>query len=186
MNISWVLADAATIDPTQELEILKHVGPVWGSWRTWRAYLTDNVICHDLARADELLRREFQRSCNLYIPESIYTGLARPDGVQVYQGDFVHDVIRKEEIVAMHLSASTSDIVLLIGFDWSTHEKNSNRLTEHQAQHYLGLTAQVIRDNPGTQWVLIDHVAELHANFSNLENLSTDTMSAVLSLIANQ
>ena len=119
MNISWVLADGIDLDPPQELEPLKQAGPFWGSWRTWRAYQTDNVICHDQARVDELLKRAFQAACNFYIPNSVYVALNQPLGVQVYQGDFVHEVEHQEEIVAMHLAASRSDIVLLLGFEWS-------------------------------------------------------------------
>ena len=184
MNISWVLADTAVLDPTQELEPLKHVGAFWGSWRTWRAYQTDNVICHDLAKADELLKRAFQAACNFYIPNSAYVALNRPLGVQIYEGDFVHDVVCREEIVAMHLASSTSDIVLLVGFDFTEKDKNPDRLQEHQAQHHRGLALQVIRDNPNTQWVLIDHPGDLHPVLRDLPNLTQDTIDGVLGLLA--
>ena len=58
MNISWVLADDAEIDPTQNIEDLKRLGPIWGSWRGWRAYQTDNVICHDQTKANELPKKK--------------------------------------------------------------------------------------------------------------------------------
>lgn len=183
MNISWVLADSAVLDPTQELEPLKQVGAFWGSWRTWRAYQTDNVICHDLAKADELLRRAFQVTCNFYIPNSAYVALNRPLGVQVYEGDFVHDLDRREEIVAMHLASSTSDIVLLIGFDFAERPKNPDRLQEHQAQHYRGLVTQVIQDRADVQWVLIDHPGQIHPAMRQLTNLTQDTISGVLGLL---
>jgi hypothetical protein len=185
LNISWVLADSAVLDPTQPLEPLKHIGAFWGSWRTWRAYQTDNVICHDLTRADELLKRDFQQRCNFYIPNSIYSVLNRPTQIKIYQGDFVHDVVRKEEIVAMHLAASTSDIILLVGFDLAAKEKNPDRLQEHQAQHYLGLVTQVIRDNDQVQWVLIDHDRDLDENLIGLANLTKDTMHSVLDLLSD-
>jgi hypothetical protein len=183
MNISWVVSDSAVLDPVQELEPLKQIGSFWGSWRTWRAWQTDNVICHDQARADELLKRAFQAACNFYIPNSAYVALNRPLGVQVYQGDFVHDLDRKEEIVAMHLAASTSDIVLLVGFDFAQQPKNSDRSQDHQAQHHCGLALQVIRDNADTQWVLIDHPGKPHPGTANLPNLTQDTMSGVLELL---
>ena len=174
MNISWVLADAAVLDPTQELEPLKQAGAFWGSWRTWRAWQTDNVICHDQARADELLKRAFQAACNFYIPNSVYVAMGQPKGVQVYEGDFVHEVVRREEIVAMHLAASTSDIVLLVGFDFTE---------QHQEHHYRGLTTQAIRDNVNVQWVLVDHPGQPYPNLANLPNLTQDTMSGVLKLL---
>jgi len=184
MNISWVLADATALDPTQDLETLKHIGAFWGSWRTWRAYQTDNVICHDLGKADELLKRAFQAACNMYIPNSIYTALNRPLGVRVYQGDFVHDIVRREEIVALHLAASHSDIVLLLGFDLAEKPKNPDRLIEHQAQHYRGLVSQVIRDNANTQWVLVDHPGQPHPTLASLPNLTQDTLDNVFKLLA--
>lgn len=183
MNISWVLADLAVLDPTQDLEPLKQIGAFWGSWRTWRAWQTDNVICHDQARADDLVKRDFQSSCNFYIPNSVYVLLNRPRGVQVYEGDFVHDVVGQEEIVALHLATTASDIVLLVGFDFAKKPKNSDRLQEHQAQHYRGLVAQVIQDNPGVQWVVIDHPEELHPALSDLSTLTQDTMVNVLRLM---
>jgi len=183
LNISWVLADTVVLDPMQELEPLKQTGAFWGSWRTWRAWQTDNVICHDLSKADELLKRAFQAACNFYIPNSAYVALNRPMGVQVYEGDFVHDVVRREEIVAMHLAASTSDVVLLMGFDFAEQAKNPDRMQEHQAQHYRGLVTQAIRDNVNTQWVLIDHPGKIHPAMSDLSNLTQDTMAGVLELL---
>ena len=175
MNISWVLADNVVLDPTQELEPLKHIGSFWGSWRTWRAYQTDNVICHDQNKADELLKRAFQAACNFYIPNSAHVALNQPLGVQVYQGDFVHEVEHQEEIIAMHLAASRSDIVLLLGFNWS----------QINQQHYMGLVSQAIRDNAEIQWVLVDHPGTVHPAMSNLPNLTQDTMLNVLKLLAS-
>jgi hypothetical protein len=183
MNISWVLADLAVLDPTQDLEPLKQVGAFWGSWRTWRAWQTDNVICHDQARADDLVKRDFQSSCNFYIPNSVYVLLNRPRGVQVYEGNFVHDVVGQEEIVALHLAATASDIVLLMGFDFTKKPKNSDRLQEHQAQHYRGLVAQVIQDNPQVQWVVIDPLGDLHPALADLTNLTQDTLQSAVNLL---
>jgi len=184
LNISWVLADNVVLDPTQELEPLKHIGSFWGSWRTWRAYQTDNVICHDPAKVDELLKRAFQAACNFFIPNSAYVALDRPLGVQLYEGDFVHDLDRKEEIVAMHLAASRSDIVLLVGFDFTEQPRNSDRMVEHQAQHHRGLAMQAIKDNPEIQWVLIDHPGDIHPAMADLPNLTQDTMNNVLELLS--
>ena len=114
MRITWVLADATELDPTQNMSELKLIGSTWGSWRTWRAYGTDNVICHDFKKASELLKRAFQAVCNFYIPNENYAPLDQPMGVHLYEGSFVHDLERQEEIVALHLAASVSDIVLFL------------------------------------------------------------------------
>jgi hypothetical protein len=182
MNISWVLADSAMADPTVDISELKRLGSFWGSWRTWRAWQTDNVICHDQRKADELIKRNFQNNCNFYIPNSVYTSLNRPDGVQLYEGAFVHDVDRQEEIVAIHLAATTGDIVLLFGFDLTELEPNPDRLLAHKAHHHRNHIRQAIKDFVQIQWVIVDHIGDLDPNIANLPNVVTDSLQAVLAL----
>jgi hypothetical protein len=182
MNISWVLADSATADPAVNIAELKRLGALWGSWRTWRAWQTDNVICYDQSKTVELIKRNFQNNCNFYIPNSVYTSIDRPDGVRLYEGAFVHDVDRQEEIVAIHLAATTSDIVLLLGFDLTELQPNTDRLLGHKTHHHRNLIRQAVKDYAHVQWVVVDHLAPLDPNLTNLENISTDTLQAVLSL----
>jgi hypothetical protein len=181
MNISWVLADSCVIDPTVDIGTLKEIGPIWGSWRTWRSCQTDNVICHKLNKAQDLLNRNFQNSCNFYVPNSLWINLDRPENVNLYEGAFV-DEFQPEEIIAMHLAASNSDIVLLLGFDWSERLKNPNRLEEHKFQAYRSLVSHAISDNSSTQWVLVDHTAPIMKMFSKLKNLTKDSMENCLEL----
>ena len=156
MNISWVLADSAAIDPTQSIDALKRIGAFWGSWRTWRAYQTDNVICHDQVKA-----------------------------VELYAGEFVHDVIRQEEIVAVHLAATTSDIVLLLGWDLAELPPDADKLRANQTQHHRNLLYQALKDYTQIQWVVVDHPGKLAPNLANLDNVTTDTMDAVLALVGD-
>lgn len=182
MNISWVLADSATADPTLDITDLKQIGALWGGWRTWRAWQTDNVLCHDQGKAAELIKRNFQLNCNFYIPNSVYISLDRPDSVRVYEGAFVHDVDRQEEIVAIHLAATTSDIVLLLGFDLSELVPNADRLLAHRAQHHRNHIHQAIKDFNQVQWVVVDHTGDLDPNLANLDNVVTDNLETVLAL----
>lgn len=182
MNISWVLADSVALDPTLDIDLLKNIGAFWGSWRTWRAYSTDNVICHDQSKAVELITRNFQERCNFYIPESIYHSIGRPEGVKLYQGEFVHDVVQQEEIVAIHLAAATSEIVLLLGFDLTELVPDSDRLKTHQAHHHRNLLRQAIKNNEQVQWVVVDHVDPLDPNLVDLPNISTDSLATMLTL----
>ena len=182
MNISWILADLATADPTLDVTELKRLGAFWGSWRTWRTWQTDNVICHDQRKASELIARNFQNNCNFYIPNSVYTSLDRPDGVRLYEGAFVHDVDRQEEIVALHLAATTNDIVLLLGFDLTELTPNADRLTTHRAQHHRNHIRQAIKDFDQVQWVVVDHAGDLDPNLANFSNIVTDTLQNVLAL----
>jgi hypothetical protein len=182
MNISWILSDSAALDPTQDVNDLKQLGAFWGSWRTWRAYQTDNVICHDMSKADELIRRQFQTHCNLYIPNSVYVNLDRPSGVRLYEGEFVHDVDRQEEIVAIHLAATTSEIVLLLGWDLAELTADADRFRTVQAQHHRNLVRQAMQDYDQVQWVVVDHPKPVDPNLLNLGNVVTDTLATVLAL----
>ena len=182
-KISWVLSDSVVLDPTEDIDSFKRIGAFWGSWRTWRACQTDNVICHDQVKAAELVQRNFQNLCNFYIPDSVHASLDRPAGLRVYAGEFVHDVIRQEEIVALHLAASTSDIVVLLGWDLGELLPNPDRLQANQAQHHRNLVRQAFLDYNQIQWVIVDHVGPLDPNLANLDNIVTDTVSTVLNLI---
>jgi hypothetical protein len=183
MKISWVVSDNFVLDPTIDLSRLKEIGSIWGSWRTWRATQTDNVVCHDLQKAEELIKRTFQSICNFYIPNSVFMKLNRPSGVNLYEGDFIHEVDCHEEIVAMHLAAATSDIVLLTGFDFSQKDKSEDRLIAHKFQNYQQLVKHVIRSNKNIQWVLVDHFDPLATIYSELENLTSDSLDNILNVL---
>ena len=185
MNINWVLANSYIPDPTINLDQLKSCGAFWGSWQTLRACGTDNVICHDMSKASELIQRAFHAVCNFYIPNSIYASLDRPVGVKLYEGAFVHDLDNQEEIVALHLTAGISDIVLLLGYDLSEPEKLADRLQEHRALNYRNLFRQAIQNNPNVQWVVIDHVKEFRKDLQNLNNLTKDTLTNVIDMLAH-
>jgi hypothetical protein len=182
MNISWVVADSAIADPALNIAEIKRLGALWGSWRTWRAWQTDNVICYDQTKTVELIKRNFQNGCNFYIPNAVYTSLDRPAGVRLYEGAVVHDVDRQAEIVAVHLAATTSDIVLLLGFDLTELAPNPDRLLSHKQHHHRNLLRQAVKDYDLVQWVVVDHLGKLDPNLANLDNVSTDTLQAVLAL----
>lgn len=181
MNVSWVFADSVILDPTADLKAMKEIGSSWGSWKTWRSCQTDNVICHDFAKAQELLKRSFNTACNFYIPNESFVALERPENVCLYEGKFLDD-FQPEEIVAMHLAASTSDVILLLGFDWQEQSKNPNRLLEHHAHVYRTLIKYCIENNSEVQWVLVDHPGEIMKSMSKISNLTKDTMDTALSL----
>jgi hypothetical protein len=184
MKVSWIISDRLVLDPTVNIDELKNIGSIWGSWRTWRSSQTDNVICHDLGKADELIKRAFHAVCNFYIPKSIYEDLGRPPGIKIYEGEFVHDVEYKEEIIAMHLASMDSDLVLLLGFDFGEFEPNLDKLLEHRAHNYRSLTKQVINDNPEIQWIAIDHPSAFRKDLLNVDNLTQDTLDNALTLLA--
>jgi hypothetical protein len=185
MKISWVFQQNAVLDPTVHIPQLKNIGSFWGSWHTWRGCQTDNVVCHNLAKADELIKRGFHNTCNFYISNSVFQGLMQPQGVKIYEGDFVHDLDFHEDIVSLHLASSVSDIVLLVGFDFKETPKNPDRLLEHRAHNYRSLIKQAIKDNNLVQWVVIDHPEPIRLDLLELENLTKDTMNNVIDMLSN-
>jgi hypothetical protein len=180
MNINFVLANSTQFDPTVNLEKVKELGSFWGGWRTWRGCQTDNVICHDLPKARELIQRNFHLTCNFYIPRSVFVDLDRPEGVRLYEGEFKHDLDNYEDIVSMHLASSNSDIVLLMGFDFGEPVKLEDKLSEHRANNYRNLVRQVIADNPKIQWVVLDPTRPIRKDLQALSNLGTDTLTNIL------
>jgi hypothetical protein len=185
MNVSWVLSNTLILDPSVDIESVKAVGPFWGGWQTWRSCGTDNVICNDFDRAKSLLDRKFNEGCNFYIPNSIYQSLDQPSQVKLYDGTTELDLENKEEIIAMHLAASQSDIILLLGFDWQPKSKNPDRLLDHRAQNYRTLIKHAIVENFSVQWVLIDHPPKLMLELKDLPNLTQDTLSNVLTMLGS-
>jgi hypothetical protein len=180
MKISWVLADAATIHPTIDIERLKSIGPFWGGWRTWRSYATDNVICHAESEAQDLVNRSFHTRCNLYVPNSAYQSIGRPPGVKLYQGDFHEIVDHPDDIVSMHLSTSNSDIVLLVGFDLQPKDLGADKLAIHKWHNYKQYVLHLVKDNPTIQWVILDHPDQIEKMFKDLPNLLFDKLDNVL------
>ena len=186
MKISWVLSDSASFDPEINLEQLKNIGPFWGSWQTWRGCATDNVICHEFNRAQNLLQRQFHKNCHFFIPNDLYAQLERPSGVKLYDGSFVNlDVEHKEEIIAMHLAASQSDIVLLKNFNCTEQPIHSDKLINHRTHNYKQLIKHAIQMNTMVQWVLVDHPADLMDELKDLTNLTQDTLENIISMLGS-
>ena len=183
MRVSWVVAQNHAVCSTYNIEAIKSVGALWGSWHTWREWSTDNVICHDPAKARELLDRAFQAVCNFHVPRSEYEFLQRPVGVRLYDGDYSMQVQGIEDIVAMHLTADLSDIVLMLGFNLAPVISPNDPVERHRMTNRHGLMRGSIANNPQVQWVLVDHTPEMDKAYQSLPNLTCDTMASVLNLL---
>ena len=177
MRVCWVISEefASThITPEQ----LKDIAPSWGSWRTWRAWGTDNVLCDDLTKAQELVQRAFHSVCNFYTANKNYASLGRPAKVNLYDGNFPGALDRAEEIIAMHLVAEQNDLVLLLGFDLSD-KSSDDKFETHKRTNYFNAFRATINTYPQTQWVLIDHPESVSKKIT-LPNLSKDSFGSVL------
>lgn len=177
MKISWVIAEGYQFDPTVNVDTVKDIGSIWGSWTTWRGCGTDNVICNNKPKASQLIDQQFQNGCNFYVPDSLWAELNNPVRVQRYGGSFEHDMAHTDDIVALHLACNQSDIILMLGFDLTP-------ITDPKDRHYYGHALSVIKQHPDTQWVLVDHATNLDKNFQDLPNLTCDNLENVLQLLA--
>jgi hypothetical protein len=182
MRTCWVLGGEFD-SHLDKVESIKAVAPVWGSHYSWREFGTDNVICHDLPIAINLLKRAFQAVCNFYVPKDRYIDLGRPNGVKMYDGSFSGEMFHKDEIIALHLVASQNDIVLLLGFNLAHRDFGDNKLGKHQWTNYLLAVKTVIANNPNTQWVAIDQISDIHPDIKNLTNFTCDKIENVVHLL---
>lgn len=172
MNVQWVVSDDYLLDPTVDLAALKDIGSFWGGWRTWRVCNTDNVICYDTKKARELVKNKFNTTCNLYIPESVYNDLNKPPRVRAFGSQFQHEVQQADAIVSLFLAASSADLVLLLGFDLTGED-----------DHDRGYIHQAMITYPDVQFVLIDHPQEPVPKIAQLDNVTRDSMTAVLHML---
>lgn len=185
MRINWVVADATVFPPDVDVNALKDIAAIWGGWRTWRGCSTDNVVCDDAGKARELLKRNMNEMCNMYVPSAVYAELDRPKGVRLYEGRFTFEIDNKDELISIQLVSGQSDVVLLIGFDWTEKPESTDRLIAHRATNYQRFIKDTISSNPNVQWVLVDHDGEVMPELAEFENLTKDTLENVIELLAS-
>jgi hypothetical protein len=185
MRINWVVADATVFPPDVDVNALKDIAAIWGSWRTWRGCSTDNVVCDDPGKARELLKRNMNEMCNMYVPSAIYSELDRPKGVRLYEGRFTFEIDNKDELISIQLVSGQSDVVLLMGFDWTEKPLSADKLIAHRATNYQRFVKDTISNNPEVQWVLVDHEGEVRPNLAQFENLTKDTLDNVIELLSS-
>ena len=185
MRINWVVADATVFAPDVDVNTLKDIAAIWGGWRTWRGCSTDNVVCDDAGKARELLKRKMNEMCNMYVPSAIYPELDRPKGVKLYEGRFTFEIDNKDELISLHLVSGQSDVVLLLGFDWTEKMVSTDSLIAHRAKNYQRFIKDTIGGTPDVQWVLVDHEGPVMPELSSFDNLTIDTLENVIELLSS-
>ena len=163
---------------------IKDIAPTWGSWKTRALLDTDNVVCNSLSTARELMQRSLHESCNLFVPRTFYAKLSRPNRLNYYDGNFKDDAWNIEDIIAMHLVSSTSDLVLLFGFDFSILPVPKDKTEEYQKKKRAGMLRSCLYNHADVQWVLIDHDRALDPAFTDLPNVTCDKIENVLKLLS--
>jgi hypothetical protein len=141
------------------------------------------VICNDAAQARDLIKRRMNEKCNLYIPNAVYQQLDRPGTVRLYEGQFTFEIDNPDELISIQLVSGQSDVVLLLGFDWTEKSVSTDRLSAHRAKNYQRFVKDIIAGSPDVQWVLVDHDNEIMPELDQFENLTQDSLDNVIELL---
>lgn len=171
MKCAWVISEAVDLSPTKIYRNLKDIAPIWGSWSTWREFNTDNCICTDIRKAEELLQKAFQGVTHLHIPKQYYEDLHAPLGVKLFEGKPQADMPRQDDIAAISICSQRYDIVLLLGFDLSSDDNYARQLST------------IISGNPQCQFVAIDAVKQISDDYISCANFTSDEYNNVLQLL---
>jgi len=180
MKLVWLLSENLT--SKLNIEELSDVAPTWGGCKVWDNYKVDNIVCTDIKKSKKLVERDVQRNANLFIPSNDVIKLNNPPNVKAFQGEFKDPNINfKDDIVGINIAANMYDIVLLLGFKFNK-SKSKDKLTIHKQQAYLHNIKTIISENPDKQFVLVNYKGALSKEFSEIENLTRDSLSNVLEL----
>jgi len=161
MKISCVIARAVS---TEDADKLREIGPLYGSWTTWKENRTDNVVCTDLTKAYELLQKAFHAVCNFHIPEKFIEQSGTLPRVQSF--DYLPEVVNSDDLAAVHIaSVQDSAVVLLLGFDFLHKDAELIRLIKQFSTiQYVGVTTPT--DKVSRAYASIDNIT-----FDTLENV---------------
>lgn len=171
MKCAWIISEALDIVPTKTYRNIKDIAPIWGSWSTWREFNTDNCICTDIRKAEELLGKAFQGVTHLHIPKQYYEELGKPRGVKLFEGKLKTQMPKQDDVAALSIASQQYDILLLLGFDLSSDDANVLQ------------TQAIIAGNPQCQFVAIDLAKPLSKIITDCANFTCDEYENVLHLL---
>lgn len=178
MKISIVFANQTWVSPLIDLGKLRHVGMIWAAWNQWHQLFPHHTVCHDMTRAKELIAGGFHRRTELFIPETAFNALNKPKGVKMYGGEFLHEISRPEELIAMFLASATSDIVVLVGYDWTVPTPNDT-LEAFAVENRMRVIQDAIRGAPNVQWIVVGE--SVPEQLKEFENVDHDTLENIIS-----
>jgi hypothetical protein len=181
LRITAIVGSGLSPD-TPWVSLIKNKVPVWSALTQWYTWQADNIVINSFAEATSALTRQLQTKSNLYLPESLYVDLSRPYGVHLYGGSYVEEVDNAEQIIAMHLTGATNDIILLLGFDLSEYDI-TDKYQSHKRKKYINYFLTVIAMHPNTQWVCVNHNGPLDSRLTSASNLLLDSSDNVLCML---
>lgn len=167
MQVAWVLATQFIPPTTYDVNRIKNIAPIWGSYRTLELCGTDNAVCHDRKSVAALVRNQVNQRCNLYVPKHLKDDFP---GTRLfyYDGSLDLELDQVEDVVCMYLTANTHDIVLMLGFDLEH--------TDTPAQYII---YNLLHNTPKTQFVAID-TKIIDPKWIGLSNFTCDNLETVL------
>jgi len=188
MSICWVICEHFVANKgVLSLPIMRDIGPLWGSLRTWRDHATDNCVSNDFEQSSRALQRPMVGKCNLWFNEKHFVRLGRPDGIRTFPWNITVEVEHSEDLVALEIASNSKsyDIILPIGFDLiSTEHMIPNTIEKHLRQNYLNHLTNIIETNAHIQYVFIDsETKNIHPQLLGLDNFSIDTAESVIGLL---
>jgi len=163
MRIAWIVGQS---DQNYDVAALKAIGPLWGTWQSWRKFKTDNVVVTDFSKAVDLTGRAFHSVCNLYLPEDLYQAAQRPAGVRL----FARPAGAGDLAALMGVVATVADIVLIIGL--RPGSPNEEREVK-----------SIVLAHPNIQWVSLD-ATEPFFGGNAPPNCLVDTTANVLAMLS--
>lgn len=168
---------------TPDIDTMKDLGAIWGSWASFQSCDTDNCIADDFSDARKLLDQGLNTKCNLWTHEDNFAMLERPEGLSIYKIGIDKDLIHRDDLVSMALTAARYDIVVCMGFDLDENGSVTDRLERHEHKRYLMAIKHIIKGFPDTQFVFVDLPSDATPDISDLPNFTCDNIQNVLQLL---
>jgi len=176
MRVNWILGIDAPVLDSATVEGMKDVAPIWSGTSRMQPGVADNLVCHDLIRGELMLRKRYDMIYNLYVTHRLQN-LGIDSQASYYQGQFDGAITAIEDIICLHLVASISDLVILVGFDLETQAA----APESEAKrNRLGMIRQLMTNDQDLQWILVQDASGLDPAFGDLPNVSCDALENVL------
>jgi hypothetical protein len=182
VRFNWVLSQAFSACEDQDWQRIQNCAPTW-SGAGPRQITAQNSICSNAAACLQLLKSAAYQRTNLYVPHDFWLEHGQPTVVRVFQATPYPNITDVDDIIALHLAAAHSDIVLMLGFDLCLNTGPIDGKTAKIMQDYHGLLRSLIVNTPETQFVAIDQPQILSASYQGIANLTCDTLQAVLTLM---
>lgn len=162
MKIACVIS--RTIEKV-DADKLRDIGPLYGSWTTWKEHRTDNVVCTDLTKAYELMAKAFHAVCNFHIPQKFREEAGTLPRVNHF--DYNVDAVNSDDLSATYVACTQdSAVVLLVGFDFAKKDANLVDLfKKFNKVQFVGVS---------------ETVEKVSKSYAKIENVTFDTLENVL------